>query len=149
MITADRLQWLLDIVERSLAEPNLNGEQLAGQAHLSRFHFDRPVAAALGESPGTLRRRLLMERAAHQLATGDDQVIAVALDAGYGSPEAFTRAFSRAYGVAPSAYRRRPAPSHELLGASGVHFHPPGGLRLPPTTRSTTMDVLTRMALRA
>ena len=47
--------------------------------------------------------------------------------------------------MAPSAYRRRPAPSHELLGASGVHFHPPGGLRLPPTTRSTTMDVLTRM----
>jgi AraC family transcriptional regulator len=66
MITSDRLQWLLDIVERSLAEPNLNGEQLAGQAHLSRFHFDRLVAAALGESPGTLRRRLLMERAAHQ-----------------------------------------------------------------------------------
>ena len=38
MITSDRLQWLLDIVERSLAQPNLNGEQLAGQAHLSRFH---------------------------------------------------------------------------------------------------------------
>ena len=30
MITSDRLQWLLDIVERSLAQPNLNGEQLAG-----------------------------------------------------------------------------------------------------------------------
>ena len=52
MITSDRLQRLLDIVERSLAEPNLNGEQLAGQAHLSRFHFDRLAAATLGESPG-------------------------------------------------------------------------------------------------
>ncbi len=51
MITSDRLQWLLDIVERSLAQPSLNGEQLAGQAHLPRFHFDRLVAAALGESP--------------------------------------------------------------------------------------------------
>ena len=72
-------------------------------------------------------------------------MIAVALDAGYGSPEAFTRAFSRAYGMSPTAYRRRPAGMHELDTASGVHFHPPAGLRLPPTSRSNTMDVLTRM----
>src|SRR3954452_19808236 len=62
MITsADRLQWLLDIVERSLAQPEMRGEALAQRAHRSRFHFDRLVAAALGEAPGALRRRLLLE----------------------------------------------------------------------------------------
>jgi AraC family transcriptional regulator len=143
--TDDRLQWLLDIVEQSLAEPELRGEALARRAHLSRFHFDRLVAAALGESPGALRRRLLLERAAHRLARGDDQVIEVALDAGYGSPEAFTRAFARAYGASPTAYRRRPQATHDLGQAGAVHFHPPGGLRLPSIARSGPMDVLTGM----
>jgi AraC-like DNA-binding protein len=143
--TEDRLQWLLDIVESSLAEPELRGEALAKRAHLSRFHFDRLVAAALGESPGALRRRLLLERAAHRLTQGGDQVIEIALDAGYGSPEAFTRAFARAYGVAPTAYRRRPRSTPDLGAAEAVHFHPPGGLRLPSITRSDPMDVLTSM----
>jgi AraC family transcriptional regulator len=72
-------------------------------------------------------------------------VIDIALDAGYGSPEAFTRAFGKAYGVAPSAYRRSPASRHDLGAPHGVHFHPPGGLRLPAIARSTTMDILERM----
>jgi AraC-like DNA-binding protein len=145
MITADRLRSLLDAVEEGVEQPELRGGDLARRAHLSRFHFDRLVAAALGEAPGMLRRRLLLERAAHRLAGSDDPVIDIALDAGYGSPEAFTRAFGRAYGVAPSAYRRSPAPRHDLGPPHGVHFHPPGGLRLPATARSTTMDVLERM----
>src|SRR4051794_4983675 len=145
MITADRLQWLLGLVEESLAEPELTGEQLARRAHLSRFHFDRLVAAALGESPALLRRRLLLERAAYRLRPGHDRITDLAPEAGYGSPEAFTRAFARAFGRSPTAYRRRPAGSYRLPARSGVHFHPPGGLRLPPTTRSATMDVLDRM----
>ena len=145
MIVSDRLRTLLDAVEEGVREPELSGEELAGRAHLSRFHFDRLVAAALGEAPGMLRRRLLLERAAHRLAGTDDPVIDVALDAGYGSPEAFTRAFGKAYGVAPSTYRRSPASRHDIGAPNGVHFHPPGGLRLPAIARSTTMDVLERM----
>jgi AraC family transcriptional regulator len=145
MIASDRLRSLLDAVEEGVERPELRGEDLARRAHLSRFHFDRLVAAALGEAPGVLRRRLLLERAAHRLAGTDDAVIDIALDAGYGSPEAFTRAFGKAYGVAPSAYRRAPAPRHDLGAPYGVHFHPPGGLRLPAIARSTTMDVLERM----
>jgi AraC-like DNA-binding protein len=107
---SDRLRGLLDLVEDSLAHPRMSGELLAQRAHLSRFHFDRLVAASLGEAPGMLRRRLLLERAAHRLAGSQDSVTDIALDAGYGSLEAFTRAFGRAYGVAPSAYAaaRRP-----------------------------------------
>jgi AraC-like DNA-binding protein len=70
---------------------------------------------------------LLLERAAHRLTATPDPVIEVALDAGYGSPEAF----ARAYGAAPSDYRRSVVTSHDLAAASGVHFHPPGSLRLP------------------
>lgn len=145
MATADRLRGILDLVEQSLDEPELSGEDLAARAYLSRFHFGRLVSSALGEPPSAFRRRLLLERAAYRLAGSTDPVIDVALDAGYGSPEAFTRAFSRAYGTTPSGYRTRQRACHDLAGSSGVHFHPPGGLRLPATTRSDTMDVLTRM----
>jgi AraC-like DNA-binding protein len=141
----DRLSGFLDIVEASLDEPELTGDELAGRAFLSRYHFDRLVAAALGEPPGAFRRRLLLERAAHRLCSSQDAVIDVALDAGYGSPEAFARAFVKAYGATPSVYRRRAASRHDLPAASGVHFHPPGGLRLPAASRSSSMDVLTAM----
>jgi AraC-like DNA-binding protein len=145
MSPTDRLRRILDLVEGSLAEPHLTGEELAARAFLSRFHFDRLVTASLGEAPGAFRRRLLLERAAHRLTSSTDAVIDVALDAGYGSPEAFTRAFSRAYGSAPSAYRSSVRRRHDLPAPNGVHFHPPGGLRLPALTRSSAMDVLLRM----
>ena len=145
MSSADRLREILDLVEDSLDEPDLTGDDLAGRAYLSRFHFDRLVSAALGEPPGTFRRRLLLERAAHRLTTSDDKVIDVAPDAGYASPEAFTRAFARAYGVRLHELRDREGRRLELPAPSGVHFHPPGSLRLPAESRSSDMDVLPRM----
>lgn len=145
----DRLRGILDLVEESLGEPEMSGEDLAARAYLSRFHFDRLVRAALGEPPGAFRRRLLMERAAHALTGSSAPVIEVAFDAGYGSPEAFTRAFVRAYGSPPSEYRlahrMATAGAHQLPAGNGIHFHPPGALRLPAVTRSSGMDVLTRM----
>jgi len=51
-------------------------------------------------------RRLRLETAGRALRERDGSVTDVALAAGYGSPEAFTRAFQQAFGAAPSAYRR-------------------------------------------
>ncbi len=145
MHSPDRLRGILDLVEHSLDEPDLTATDLASWAYLSRFHFDRLVRASVGEPPGAFRRRLLLERAAHRLASTGGLVIDVAFDAGYGSPEAFTRAFSRAFGASPSEFRRDPLRSRDLPSDNGIHFHPPGGLRLPAETRSTAMDILTRM----
>jgi AraC family transcriptional regulator len=144
-VDADRLREILDLVQESLDEPELAGEDLARRAYLSRFHFDRLVRSAVGESPGAFRRRLLMERAAHQLTAEQTPVIAIALEAGYGGPEAFSRAFSRAYGLPPSAYRTAGRDDHRLGAINGIHFQPPGSLRLPAIRRSSAMDVLTKM----
>jgi hypothetical protein len=46
--------------------------------------------------------------------------------------------------MAPSEWRRRPA-RFQLGTPSGVHFNPPGGLRVPAHGKVTTMDLLTRM----
>ncbi|GAA1939352.1 helix-turn-helix domain-containing protein [Nocardioides hwasunensis] len=116
----------------------------AERLHLSRFHLDRVVSAVGGEPPERLRRRLLLERAAYHLVTGDRPVVDVAFAAGYGSHEAFTRAFAREYGVAPSRWRQHPTRT-QIEGPSGVHFHPPGSLRLPTSRKVTPMDLMTRM----
>lgn len=144
----DRLRHLLALVERSLDDPTASADSLADQAYLSRFHFDRLVAAATGEPPGALRRRLLLERAAHRVTTTRIGLLDIGIEAGYGSHEAFTRAFSRAYSQPPSRVRRDPPLSFhdlELPCPSGVHYQPPGGLRLPADTKETTMDVLQQL----
>jgi AraC-like DNA-binding protein len=129
----------------TLAETlDLGSEERARRLHLSRPHLDRVVSAAAGEPPERMRRRLLLERAAYELATSDRTVLDVAVEAGYGSHEAFTRAFARAYGASPSRWRQHPTRT-QVGSESRVHFHPPGSLRLPTARKVTAMDLLTRM----
>jgi AraC family transcriptional regulator len=149
VIPPDALDRILDLAQAGLEDPDASAGDLAARAHLSRFHFDRLVTAAGGEPPGALRRRLLLERAAYRLLRHPARtVLEVAVEAGYGSHEAFTRAFVRAYGVSPTALRADPPltfRSLELTGASGVHFQPPGGLRLPSPREESSMDVLQQL----
>ena len=49
---------------------DIDGGEVASRVYLSRFHFDRLVRAAVGESPARLRRRILLEQAAYALARG-------------------------------------------------------------------------------
>jgi AraC family transcriptional regulator len=132
------------VLADTLDEPGASGDELASRLHLSRFHADRLVAAVAGEPPGALRRRILLERAAYRLLASRDDVLKVAFDAGYSSHEAFTRAFKRAYGNPPSAWRQRPTPL-QVPAPNGVHFNPPGGIRLPAEGKVTAMDLIQRM----
>jgi AraC family transcriptional regulator len=127
---ADRLRDLIDLVLDSLDEP-VDGAALARRAHFSRDHLDRVLAAATGESPVALRRRLLLERAAWQLRTGAASSSEAATAAGYRSLAAFSRAFARAYGQPPSAFNGE----LQLAAPNGIHFHPPAGLLLGGRTR--------------
>ncbi len=142
--TDDAFARFLVVLAASLDDHETSGEALASRVHLSRFHFDRLVSAAAGEPPATLRRRVLLERAAYRLVTTTDELLPVAIDAGYASHEAFTRAFARAYGEPPSRWRRNPT-EFRIDAPSGVHFHPPGALRIPADRKVGSMDLLTRM----
>jgi AraC-like DNA-binding protein len=142
--TTDTFTRFVNVLADSLDDHETSGETLAARLHLSRFHFDRLVTAAGGEPPATLRRRILLERAAYRLITTGDELLPIALDAGYSSHEAFTRAFRRAYGQSPSRWRRQPT-QFRLEAPSKVHFNPPGGLRLPAQRKVTPMELLTRM----
>lgn len=115
----DRLRELLDAV---LGDDNTTLDAMAQAAFASPFHFSRTLAAGAGEPPVALRRRVMLERAAWRLGHGAS-VTEVALEAGYESVDAFTRAFGRAYGHPPSA--TSPDAPHRIPAPNGVHFHPP------------------------
>lgn len=116
---AERLSSL--VVKSLDEEPG----DLARQAYRSRTQFYRVFQALIAESPGAMRRRLLLERAAWQLSRTRRSVTEIAFDAGYGSLEAFTRAYRKGFRVSPSLYRRM-APAHFYLSApNGIHFQAP------------------------
>jgi AraC family transcriptional regulator len=140
---ADRLRALLDLVVGSLDEAGADGRALAERASFSRDHLDRLLAGATGESPVALRRRLLLERAAWQLARGGATPTEAAGAAGYGSLAAFSRAFARAHGVPPSAVGRDHAIA--IAAPNGVHFHPPGAVLLPGSGAAAPPDALARL----
>ena len=133
----DRLAADLDAIPRTSGE-------LAAEAHLSRFHFDRVITAIAGESPTRFRTRVLLERAAYRMIVTDATLLDVAVEAGFSSHEAFTRAFRREYGAAPSVWRRRPG-GFRIDAPNRVHFQPPGGLRLPARHRMSGMDLVLEM----
>ena len=64
-----------------------------------------------------------MERAAWQLSRTQLPVTEIGLNANYGSLEAFTRAFRKAFRVSPSLYRRMGATYTHLHAANGIHHH--------------------------
>jgi AraC-like DNA-binding protein len=119
----DRLRELLDAV---LDEDNRTLDEMAQDAYSSPYHFSRQLARKAGEPPVTMRRRVLLERAAWELG-GGASVTEVAFAAGYESVEGFARAFARAYGHPPSATTDR-STNHWLPAPNGIHFHPPASL---------------------
>jgi AraC family transcriptional regulator len=107
-IRLDRVfRWLADHLDDTL-----DLARLADIACLSPYHFHRIYRAMVGETAADTVRRLRLHRAAVELITGELPVSRIAQRAGYGSQEAFTRAFKAAYGVPPARYRASfvPAP---------------------------------------
>ncbi|HLJ63418.1 MAG TPA: helix-turn-helix transcriptional regulator [Stellaceae bacterium] len=71
----------------------------------STYHWHRIYHAVRGETIAATVKRLRLQRAAVDLAQTAKTVEAIAPRAGYGSVQAFTRAFSEAYGLPPAKYR--------------------------------------------
>lgn len=102
-----RMHKVLAYIDRHLDGP-LDLQTLAEVAHFSSFHFHRLFAAWMGETLGEYLRRRRIEIAAVRLvAQPRVPVLQVALSVGFGSAEAFSRAFKTRFGASPSAWRER------------------------------------------
>jgi AraC family transcriptional regulator len=102
------VQRALWFVENRLSdEMSLNG--VAADVGVSPQHLARAFGAATGRSLMNYARGRRLTEAVRRLVDGDASILAVALDHGYASHGAFTRAFRDVFGVTPEAFRRNPA----------------------------------------
>ena len=128
---ARRLDKVLTYLSDHLDEP-FDLYRLADEAHLSPYHFHRVYVAMLGETVADTVKRLRLHRAAVKLIASGTPVARVATEAGYGSVQAFSRAFRAAHGIPPVAYRQRGA---SLYLKEGIER----GLRHPQRPRESIM----------
>jgi AraC family transcriptional regulator len=93
-------------IESHFASP-IGLDDIAEASGLSRFHFSRTFTQTTGLSVSSYLRGRRLSQAAHVLAEGAPDILTVALDVGYGSHEAFTRAFRDFFGVTPEEVRAK------------------------------------------
>lgn len=124
---ARRMHAVLAHIDQHLDQP-LDLPRLAAVAHFSPFHFHRLFAAWTGERLGDYLRRRRLERAAAMLAFQPRvPVTQVALGVGFGSGEAFARAFKLQFGCSPSVWRTTRAADRKIDQADrNVDQAPPG-----------------------
>jgi len=101
MNPAQKALWY---VESHLAD-SLTLDEIASVGGVSRFHMVRAFGEATGMSVMRYVRARRLTKAARALAKGAPDILTLALDADYGSHEAFTRAFRDHFGVTPEQVR--------------------------------------------
>ncbi len=88
-------------------DEDLNVDRLAEIACFSPYHWHRIYRGLTGETAAQTVRRLRLHRAAGALVEGEETIEQIAGNAGYGSIEAFNRAFAKDYHSPPAAYRKQ------------------------------------------
>ena len=101
MESVQKALWFME--SRFRGEVSL--DELSVVAGISRYHFAHVFARAIGQSAMRYMRGRRLSEAARVLANGGPDILTVALDFGYGSHEAFTRAFRDQFGVTPESVR--------------------------------------------
>jgi len=125
-----RFDRVFEHIDRHLDE-SLSVERLSEVAHFSKFHFHRQFSQYVGMGVFAYVRLLRLRRASHRLVFNrQERITDIALDVGFESLEAFSRAFRHAFGQSPSQFRKSPS----WQPWSERH-------RLPPRERKHMMEV--------
>jgi AraC family transcriptional regulator len=95
----------INFVEANIQE-TLSLEDLAQEFNFSAFHFNRIFRSVTGR---TLKQYILgrkLTAAMEKLETNTESIINIAFDFGFKSPEVFSRAFKKQFGISPHIYRQ-------------------------------------------
>ncbi len=107
----------IDRFESSLRE-DCSVQNMADAACYSLFHFCRVFASVTHLTPYQYMLRRRLAQAALDLQATDENISRIALDCCFNSPETFSRAFNRYFGMLPSRWRSdTPHPSSLIMPA--------------------------------
>jgi AraC-like DNA-binding protein len=113
--------------------------ELAAMVHMSRSSFAARFRTLVGTSPLHHALRVRMHVAARSLRTGNATVSEIGAAAGYTSDAAFSNAFKRVLGVAPSAWRTTSGTTLATLDETDAG--PPRPRTRPPATQASRAAV--------
>ncbi|WP_432076972.1 AraC family transcriptional regulator [Streptomyces wuyuanensis] len=105
----ERLNQAMDGVEAHLGERSAEPVDVAGLARTaltSEYHFRRMFSALAGMPLSEYVRRRRLTLAGAEVLAGERTLLDIAVRHGYGSGEAFARAFRAVHGVGPAEARR-------------------------------------------
>ncbi len=97
----DALKNSLDYIEDNL-RGEVNIEKAAKKACLSKFYYYRMFNIVSGMTLSEYIRNRKMSLAAKEIKESGRRILDIALDYGYNSQEAFSRAFKNVHGISPS-----------------------------------------------
>ncbi|MGA4844008.1 AraC family transcriptional regulator [Streptomyces sp. G45] len=101
----ERLNQALELIERRL-DREIDVAELARVAATSEYHLRRLFSALAGVPLSEYVRRRRLTVAGAEVLAGREPLLAIAVRYGYGSGEAFARAFRALHGVGPGEARR-------------------------------------------
>ena len=100
----------IDICIKNKDDEALTLKHLADRLGYSEFYFSRKFSEISGMKFKDYLRYRKLAFSLIDLRNTDCGILEIALNYGFSSHEAFTRAFREAYGITPSQYRRKPVP---------------------------------------
>src|SRR5688500_16081533 len=116
---------------RAQLHPIAHARRNCCSVRVSRSHLTHAFGTATGMSVMRYVRARRLSAAARALAAGASDILSIALEAGYGSHEAFTRAFRDRFGQTPESVRaRRSVDGLALVGP--LELRPVANVRLDP-----------------
>ncbi|MCC0646958.1 AraC family transcriptional regulator [Clostridioides sp. ZZV15-6598] len=92
-------------IENNLKE-DISVNDVAKESGYSYYHLTRLFKSMFGESVGSYIKKRRLVNSSKELLYSDKRVLDIAIDSGFESSEAFSRAFKSIYKVSPIEYRK-------------------------------------------
>jgi AraC family transcriptional regulator len=99
-----KVQEVIQYIESNL-DKELTIKILAEKSNISFFHFHRIFKASIGTPMGTYINRLRLDAAAKLIRHSQNSIGEIALKIGYNDVSAFSKSFTREFGISPTDYR--------------------------------------------